>query len=194
MIVFENERVTFQQCMDQALKVAGILRDKYNITKGDRVAIVSRNYPEFISTFWGIQLLGGVSVMVNAWLPQVPLYHSVAHANSKVSGRDLQPEYLAHTMISKVIFVDAERAPILDISQLRREAGTVGFIVFRPHEGKIKLDQEWKDWEKTFRAYSGNVKEILEMNPGVVPEDNATIFFTSGTLVGHYFFDLPQGS
>ena len=71
--------------MDQALKVAGILRNNCGIVKGDRVAIVSRNFPEYITTFWGIQLLGGVSVMVNAWLPQSSLYHSVAHTDSKVS-------------------------------------------------------------------------------------------------------------
>ena len=85
LAVFEDQRVTFQQCMDQALKVAVVLRDKCGIVKGDRVAIVSRNYPEYISTFWGIQLLGGVSVMVNAWLPQALLYYSVAHTNSKAS-------------------------------------------------------------------------------------------------------------
>lgn len=85
LVVFEDERVTFQQCYDQALKLAAILRDQFGVFKGDRVAIVSRNYPEYISTFWAIQLLGGVSVMVNAWLPEVPLYHSVALTGSKVS-------------------------------------------------------------------------------------------------------------
>ena len=88
-VIFEDERITFQQLLDRALKVAGLLRDQYGIGKGDRVAIVSRNYPEYISTFWGIQLLGGVAVLVNAWLPQVPLYHSVSHANSKVNPSDI---------------------------------------------------------------------------------------------------------
>ena len=33
---------------------------------GDRVGIVSRNYPEFIFAFWAVQLLGAVAVCPNA--------------------------------------------------------------------------------------------------------------------------------
>jgi len=86
-----------------------------------------------------------------------------------------------------VVFVDAERAPKLDILRLRREAGTKGFVIFRPHEGKIKLNQDWEDFDRLIRNYSGSGKEILEMSPGTLPDDNATIFFTSGTT------GLPKG-
>jgi acyl-CoA synthetase (AMP-forming)/AMP-acid ligase II len=142
------------------------------------VAIVSRNYPEYISAFWGIQLLGGIAVMVNAWLPDVPLHHSVSLANSKVNSQQLH-YFRSHRR--QVIFADAERALIFDVERLRREVGTKGFIVFRPHEGKSRPRSDWIDCASAVDAYKGNPKEILDDDLNLSPEDNATIFFTSGT-------------
>jgi acyl-CoA synthetase (AMP-forming)/AMP-acid ligase II len=84
LTVYEGERVTFREAAQQTLKAAGLLRDRFGIRKGDKVAIVSRNYPEWIIAFWAIHLLGGVSVCVNAWLPEKPLHHSISLAESKV--------------------------------------------------------------------------------------------------------------
>ena len=85
MIVFENERLTFKDVSDQVVRAAGMLRDRYGVRKGDKVAIVSRNYPEWIVAFWATQLLGGICVCVNAWLPTQPLQHSISLAHSKAS-------------------------------------------------------------------------------------------------------------
>src|ERR1700761_7782516 len=85
LIVYENERITFQQCLDKALKAASVFRDVYGVQKGNHVGIISRNYPEYLIAFWATQLLGGVAVLINAWLPHVPLNHCVANAKCKVS-------------------------------------------------------------------------------------------------------------
>lgn len=83
-VIFENDRMTFQQTLDQAVQFAGMLRDVYGVKKGDHIGIVSRNYPEYYVAFWGIQLLGGVCVLVNAWLPHKPLHHCIIHTHCKV--------------------------------------------------------------------------------------------------------------
>lgn len=79
--------------------------------------------------------------------------------------------------------MDAERAPKLDVEKLRRSIGVKGFVVYRPHERKSKIHEAWVDFGKVLQSYNGNTKLVLDSNPGTLPDDNATIFFTSGTLV-----------
>lgn len=52
--------------------------------KGDKVALVSRNYPEWIVVFFAVQLLGGVCVCVNAWLEESALVHCLVLTEPKV--------------------------------------------------------------------------------------------------------------
>lgn len=84
MVVYQDERLTFKQVRETTLKAASMLHNRFGIKKGDKVAIVSRNYPEWIVVFWAIQLIGGISVCVNAWLPEEPLHHCITLTESKV--------------------------------------------------------------------------------------------------------------
>jgi len=116
MTVFENEHLTFKGVSDQAIRAAGMLRDRYGVRKSDKLATVSRNYQEWIVAFWATQLLGGVYVCVNAWLPTQPLHHDIT---------------LAH---SKGAILDAERAAKIDQQHLHSVSRNETFLVFRPHE------------------------------------------------------------
>lgn len=66
-IIFEQQRWTYAQILERALKVACIFRDTYGIQKGDRVGICSRNFPDYLVAFWACHLLGAVSVLANAY-------------------------------------------------------------------------------------------------------------------------------
>ena len=65
-IVYENERLTFGESFQQSLLAAAIFKEAYGVSKGDRIAICSRNLPQYIVAFWACQLLGAVPVLVNA--------------------------------------------------------------------------------------------------------------------------------
>jgi acyl-CoA synthetase (AMP-forming)/AMP-acid ligase II len=66
-IVFEEERLTFGDVHAQARSLARELQDTFGVRPGDRVAIAMRNLPEFIVSFWGIALAGGIIVPLNSW-------------------------------------------------------------------------------------------------------------------------------
>ena len=69
-VVFEQERLTYNELRERAVKAAAILHDVCGVTKGacsvihvrlierdgyppgDRVALCSRNFPEFLVIFW----------------------------------------------------------------------------------------------------------------------------------------------
>ncbi len=51
-LVYEDERTTFAEHYRIACTLAARLRDRFAVAKGDRVAIVMRNLPEWVMAFW----------------------------------------------------------------------------------------------------------------------------------------------
>jgi hypothetical protein len=84
----------------------------------------------------------------------------------------------------KLIIVDAERADRIEpiASRLAREAGTTGILVLESHEGKGKWEC-MRSWNHVLNNYSGDSRKVLDVDPGILPEDNATVIFSSGTCV-----------
>lgn len=63
-IRFENRSYTYQELDEEANRVAGGLAS-LGIGKGERVAMMLPNIPEFVFSFFGIQKLGAIAVPFN---------------------------------------------------------------------------------------------------------------------------------
>ena len=63
-LVFDNKVFTYQELEENANRIAGGL-EALGIRRGDRVAMMLPNIPEFAFSFFGIQKLGGVAVPFN---------------------------------------------------------------------------------------------------------------------------------
>jgi len=60
----ENQKFTYGELFDQVKRVAGWLSEK-GIRKGDRIAILAKNYPQFFSLMGGIAATGTIMVPIN---------------------------------------------------------------------------------------------------------------------------------
>ena len=167
-LVYEDERTTFAEHYRIACTLAHRLRSEFGIEQGDRVAIIMRNLPEWVMAFWAATLAGAIVVPLNAWW----------------SGEELR--YGLDDSSSKVVFVDTERA-----ERIRPVLGDLPFlgavIVADEHRtepaeppGVSEPAGGVPEWP--FPLAVGPVDEDASPPDLTIdPEDDATIFYTSGT-------------
>jgi acyl-CoA synthetase (AMP-forming)/AMP-acid ligase II len=66
-IIYQDRRITYADHRRAVASVAEALQEDYGVKKGDRVAILSANNPEWIVTFWATISLGAIAVGLNGW-------------------------------------------------------------------------------------------------------------------------------
>ncbi len=157
-IVYEDERYTYAESDAIVKALAHHLRDVHGVVPGDRVAIAMRNYPEWVFSYWAIVSLGAACVGMNAWWTSDEMAYGL---------NDSRP---------KVLIADRERVervvPVLD--SLRDE--------FSLHLLTVRYDGDLPDdasrWEDVID--SATAPDTLP-EAAIDPDDDACIFYTSGT-------------
>ena len=154
-IIYEGERWTFARHYRDAATLARQLVERFGVRPGDRVAIAMRNLPEWSLAFWAASAAGAVVVPLNAWWTGPELAYGVRDSGATVVICD--PARLDR--------LAPERDTLLDVH----------WLVARPEDPHPAP-------EVTVLA------ELLEGGDDVAlpsvaigPEDDATIFYTSGT-------------
>ncbi|MEP4147456.1 MAG: AMP-binding protein [Halioglobus sp.] len=82
-LIYEGERRTFNQLMDEADALAAALQAS-GIGRGDRVALAMRNYPEWMSGLIAVTSIGAVIVPVNSWGKPAEVAFTVEDAGAKL--------------------------------------------------------------------------------------------------------------
>ena len=153
-LVYEDERMTFEEHFRASAHLANVLADRFRVEKGDRIAIAMRNFPEWALAFWAITAAGAVVVPLNAWWTGPELEYGLADSGSRL------------------VFVDSEREA--------RLAGHLPGCVEAVVVARAEADPT--DEHIRFEDVLGDVPSDVEL-PAVDldTDDDATIFYTSGT-------------
>jgi long-chain acyl-CoA synthetase len=159
--VFENERVSFEMFARASAQLAHWLI-KAGVRKGDRVAIIMRNYPEWPVSFFGAVLAGAVATPLNAWLTAEEL------------------EYALNDCGAAIAIVDDERygrlaTRVHDLPQLEKLV-----VVRDPTAGADPLHLSFEAIAGTSADWADLPDQPLPDVP-LQPEDVASILYTSGT-------------
>lgn len=79
-----ERRITFAQHERLVASVAKAFADKYGVGKGDRVAILAANTPEWIISFWAATSLGAIAVGLNGWWSGLEIEQGLADCEPKL--------------------------------------------------------------------------------------------------------------
>ena len=89
-IYYEDEKISYKELIDRSNKYAQWFL-KNNLAKGDVVALMMENRPEFLSCWIGITQVGGTVALINTNLSGQPLDYSlgISQANNLIIGSEL---------------------------------------------------------------------------------------------------------
>jgi len=88
--VYRDERYTFAEAYAHSAAFGAALVDRYGLAKGDRVAILSRNNPQWMMAFIGATSVGAVAVPMNAWWTTEELDYGFEDSGAKIAVVDRQ--------------------------------------------------------------------------------------------------------
>lgn len=83
-LLYADERWTYGAFCAEVRRVANVLGSSFGISKGDRVAIAMRNYPELLTLVLGISATGATVVFVNAWWTTEELDYALRDSEAKL--------------------------------------------------------------------------------------------------------------
>ncbi len=160
-LVYEDERVTFE-AFHRAVAALAVQLAADGVGKGDRVAVVMRNLPEWPVAFYAAVSLGAIVTPLNAWW----------------TGEEL--EYGLTDSGTKVVLVDNERferlrehlpnCPDLEKIYVSRAREDIAHPLVTKLESVIGAPPAW-----------GSLADQALPDVDIQPDDDATIFYTSGT-------------
>jgi len=151
-LVYEDESFTYAEVHAQVRKLAHYLVSQ-GVGRGDRVALSMRNYPEWVVGYWATVSIGAAVVGMNAWWTPAEM------------------DYALGDSAPKVLIVDDERLERYLQTPTKRD---IHVIAVRTDRDLPAGGVRWADVMATADPGSLPPAEID-------PDDDATIFYTSGT-------------
>jgi long-chain acyl-CoA synthetase len=116
-IVYEGRRLSYAEHFGQVAQLGNILRERYGVGPGDRVAILAANCPEWIITFWAATGIGAVVASMNSLWADPELEHALLTCEPAVVVADRARLQAAQRVCPgapwPTIEVEAELGPML---------------------------------------------------------------------------------
>tara|TARA_R100001126_G_scaffold1137_1_gene1427 strand:+ start:2255 stop:3991 length:1737 start_codon:yes stop_codon:yes gene_type:complete len=157
--IYEDERVTYEAWFRAVARMAAELRER-GVAKGDRVALAMRNLPEWPVAFFAATTVGAICVPLNAWWTGPELAFGLANSGAKL------------------LVCDAERWE--RIAPHRGELPDLEHALVSRSDAPLEEAEQLEDVLGTPKDYAALPSAELPQ-VDINPEDEATIFYTSGT-------------
>ncbi|HEX7758141.1 MAG TPA: class I adenylate-forming enzyme family protein [Caulobacteraceae bacterium] len=160
-LVHEDERVSYEAFYRAVSTLARQLLAE-GVGKGDRVAVIMRNVPEWPVAFYAAAAIGAIITPLNAWWTGPELEYGLTDSGAKVALVDAErlqrlAEHLHNCPDLKRVFVSREIEEVADPRVIKLES-----VIGGPSTWASLPDQALPPAE-------------------IQPDDDATIFYTSGT-------------
>jgi long-chain acyl-CoA synthetase len=162
--------ITFREYDTQAREIAAGLIS-LGVEKGDTVALLSTNRPEWHIADIGILLTGAITIPVYVTNSSSQVAHVVGHSGAQV------------VFVENQLQLDKVQAAAKELPNLRK------VVVMDSYSGSSDLLMSFDQMRQRGRDYAKTEPAaVKERTATITPKDTATIIYTSGTT------GLPKGS
>ena len=161
-LVYEDERVSFE-AFYRAVSALAREFQAQGVGKGDRVAVIMRNLPEWVVAFYAGAAIGAIVTPLNAWWTGPELEYGLTDSGTKVAVMDAERyERLREH------FDNCPDLVRVYVSRLGDEEVAHPYVT--QLEGVLGAPNDW-----------ANLPDQPLPPVDIAPDDDATIFYTSGT-------------
>ncbi|MEM9055002.1 MAG: class I adenylate-forming enzyme family protein [Pseudomonadota bacterium] len=161
-LLFEEDRVTYTAFARAVEHFAKALIEQFGVKKGDRVAIIMRNYPQWPVPFFAALSIGAIATPMNSWWTGDELEYGLKDSGARIAVLDPQ----IHARIKDHL----DNLPELETIIVARSTEDATDSRIISMESLIGPASNWMSLEK-----------IGLPNVELGPDDDATIMYTSGT-------------
>lgn len=158
-VIYEDERVSYDAWFRAVSTLAHDLLGR-GIEKGDRVALAMRNLPEWPVAFFAAVSIGAICVPLNAWWTGPELAYGLSDSGAKL------------------LVCDTERWD--RIRPYREDCPDLDTVLVSRGPIDLKDAERLEDLIAAPPSYAELPESDLPI-VGIEPDDDATIFYTSGT-------------
>jgi long-chain acyl-CoA synthetase len=174
---FRDEQITYQ-VMDWASDALARGLISLGLRKGDRVALMLGNIPQFVLSFFAILKAGGIVVAVNPMYKARELVYQLSDSGSRFlislsSNTSIINQIRDETSLEKIIFTEEEDAFRLT---------STGMAGYGTHDSAINANELWL--EQCFMTG----EDQAALPNAITPEDVAIFQYTGGTT------GIPKGA
>ena len=162
-IVYEEQRITYRDLHRRADRTSCWFQS-LGIEKGDRVAVMLANGPEFIEIYLACSRLGAIFIPVNFRLAGPELEYTLRNARPR-------------------LFVFSERYGS-SVESLSLDKGLplmLTAVLKEKPEGKTDVEDRFLDYIRDSKAYDGQSPFLTKSLGPADPEEPHVIMYTSGT-------------
>ena len=158
-VIYEDERMTYDAWFRAVARLAHEFQAR-GVKKGDRVALAMRNLPEWPVVFFAAVTIGAICVPLNAWWTGDELAFGLSNSGTTL------------------LVCDEERWDRL--KDRRNDFSCVNHTFVTRAEHPLNGADTLESVIGTPRQYA-SLPEATLPDVDILPEDDATIFYTSGT-------------
>ena len=161
-LIYEDERLTYDAIGRAVAHFAGALATTYGIKKGDRIAILMRNYPQWPIAFFAGLSLGAIITPMNSWWTGEEIEYGLKDSGARLAIVDPQ--------LFERIQPNWGSIPDMEAMIVARDPEERADPRVRSMESFIGEASTWAALE-----------DIPLPDTPIAPDDDATIMYTSGT-------------
>ncbi len=160
-LVYENDRVTYEAFHRAVMTMAHEFQ-KQGVKKGDRIAIIMRNLPEWPVAFYAAGIVGAVVTPLNAWWTGPELEYGLVDSGARLAVVDAERmERIAEHLVN---------CPDLERIYVSRYADDLPSPIVTRLEDVLGQPNDWI-----------KLADLAMPEVALEADDEATILYTSGT-------------